>query len=70
LNIIAIIFQEDKGMIKTGDICDCGGVLRTPEELGLNPEAIVNDGGWVWKLKEALICDTCGGHYLITENEK
>jgi len=53
---------------KSGDPCDCGGKLKTAEELGLNPEAIVSDGGWTWQLKEALICDTCGGHILDSDN--
>lgn len=56
-------------MAKSGDKCDCGGTLRKPEELGLDPEAVVGDGGWVWKLKEALICDKCGGHLLLTPEE-
>ncbi len=55
--------------IKSGDRCDCGGTIRTPQELGFDPERVVSDSGWAWKLKDALICDTCGGHYLLAENE-
>lgn len=55
--------------IKSGDKCECGGTLKKPEELGMNPEAVVSDGGWAWQLKEALICDTCGGHYLLSEGD-
>ena len=40
------------------------GLLGMPEELGLNPDAVVSDGGWCWQLREALICDNCGGHLL------
>lgn len=56
--------------IKSGDKCECGGILRTPEELKMNPEAVVSDGGWAWELKEALVCDGCGGYYLLKENEE
>jgi hypothetical protein len=56
--------------MRSGDKCECGGIVKTPEELGLNPESVVNDGGWAWQLKEALICDLCGGHYLLKENKK
>ncbi len=55
--------------IKPGEKCECGGTLKTPEELGLNPEGVVSDGGWAWKLKDALICDSCCGHYLYSENQ-
>lgn len=54
-------------MVKPGDQCDCGGTFKTPQDLGLSPEAVVSDGGWIWQLKDALICDKCGANYLIEE---
>jgi hypothetical protein len=62
------LFKKEKRTMKSGDKCECGGTLKTPEELGLDPERVVSNSGWAWQLKEALICDTCGGHYLLKEN--
>lgn len=46
-------------------ICDCGGILTTPEKVGIKSQQIFTDQSWVWTGEDIkYVCLKCGAHIL------